>query len=64
MTMAAGPGSTDAENGVKMAARDRFTGTAGGTGPGEEPDAQVDARDSAGPDGSPGAGPAGARLEV
>ena len=24
MTMAAGPGSTDAENGVKMAARDRF----------------------------------------
>ena len=28
MTMAAGPGSTDAENGVKMAARDRFGGTA------------------------------------
>jgi hypothetical protein len=26
MTMAAGPGSTDAENGVKMAARDRFHG--------------------------------------
>ena len=26
MTMAAGPGSTDAENGVKMAARDRFCG--------------------------------------
>ncbi len=64
MTMAAGPGSTDAENGVKMAARDRFTGTAGGTGPGEEPDAQAGARDSAGPDGSLGAGPADARLEV
>jgi hypothetical protein len=31
MTMAAGQGSTDAENGVKMAVRDRFTG--GGTGP-------------------------------
>jgi Transposase DDE domain/Transposase domain (DUF772) len=26
MTMATGPGSTDAENGVKMAARDRFAG--------------------------------------
>jgi hypothetical protein len=51
MTMAAGPGSTDAENGVKMAARDRFTGTAG-------------ARGSAGPDGSLGAGQADARLEV
>ena len=35
MTMAAGPGSTDAENGVKMAARDRFTGTPGSTGPGQ-----------------------------
>jgi hypothetical protein len=64
MTMAAGPGSADAENGVKMAARDRFTGTAGGTGPGEEPGLQAGARDSAGPGGSPGAGPAGARLEV
>src|SRR6266851_9087365 len=32
MTMAAGEGSTDAENGVKMAARDRFGGTAGGPG--------------------------------
>jgi len=29
MTMAAGPGSTDAENGVKMAGRDRFHRTAG-----------------------------------
>ena len=49
MTMAAGPGSTDAENGVKMAARDRFTGTPGGTGPGAEPDATAGATDSAGP---------------
>jgi Transposase DDE domain/Transposase domain (DUF772) len=29
MTMAAGPGSTDAENGVKMACRDRFSGDGG-----------------------------------
>jgi hypothetical protein len=66
MTMAAGPGSTDAENGVKMAARDRFTGTPGGTGPREEPDAAAGTRDSTGPDaaGPPGARPAGARLEV
>jgi hypothetical protein len=35
MTMAAGEGSTDAENGVKMACRDRFAGDGadGGTGP-------------------------------
>jgi Transposase DDE domain/Transposase domain (DUF772) len=66
MTMAAGPGSTDAENGVKMAARDRFTGTPGGTGPREEPDAAAGTRDSTGPDagGPQGARPAGARLEV
>ena len=50
MTMAAGPGSTDAENGVKMAARDRFTGTPGGAGPGGEPDAAVSTADSTGPD--------------
>ena len=49
-TMAAGAGSSDAENGVKMACRDRFGGTAEGprddtaagaepgTGPGEEPE--------------------------
>jgi hypothetical protein len=66
MTMAAGPGSTDAENGVKMAARDRFTGTPGSTGPGEAPDAPAGTRDSAGPDadGPQGAQPADARLEV
>jgi Transposase DDE domain/Transposase domain (DUF772) len=39
MTMAAGPGSTDADNGVKMAARDRFGGTAEGPGPAAEPGA-------------------------
>ncbi len=33
-TMAAGPGSTDAENGVKMAARDRFHGAGPGTAAG------------------------------
>ena len=32
MTMAAGAGSSDAENGVKMACRDRFGGTAAGAG--------------------------------
>ena len=32
MTMAAGAGSSDAENGVKMACRDRFGGTAAGSG--------------------------------
>jgi hypothetical protein len=49
-TVAAGAGSSDAENGVKMACRDRFGGTAAGpgddtaagaepgTGPGEEPE--------------------------
>ena len=61
MTMAAGPGSADAENGVKMAARDRFTGTPGGTGPGEEPDAAAGTAGSAGPDAD---GPQDARLEV
>jgi len=38
MTMAAGDGSTDAENGVTMAARDRFGGTAGTAQPGREPE--------------------------
>lgn len=43
MTMATGPGSTDAENGVKMAARDRFRSSppaaagGGGTGVQEQP---------------------------
>ena len=61
MTMAAGEGSTDAENGVKMAARDRFTPAPGGTGPGGEPDAPAGTTDSAGPGAD---GPQDARLEV
>ena len=48
MTMAAGPGSTDAENGVKMAARDRFHGAE--PDPGPRPQAEA----------PPGAGPADA----
>ena len=53
MTMAAGPGSTDAENGVKMAARDRFH-PAPGAAPAD-----------AGPEPGPGAGPEqGSGLEV
>jgi len=53
MTMAAGPGSTDAENGVKMAARDRFH---------PAPDA---APADAGPEPEPGADPEqGSGLEV
>jgi len=61
MTMAAGAGSTDAENGVTMAGRDRFAGTPGSTGPGEAPDAPAGTGDSAGPDAD---GPQDARLEV
>jgi len=45
MTMAAGPGSTDAENGVAMTARDRFCGT----GDGSEPAAEAEAPQDAGP---------------
>jgi hypothetical protein len=40
MTMAAGEGSTDAENGVKMACRDRFAGGSADGGPG--PDGPAD----------------------
>ncbi len=51
MTMAAGPGSADAENGVKMAARDRFHSTADHPGPGAgaEPGAAASAPQEAGP---------------
>ena len=61
MTMAAGPGSADAENGVKMAARDRF----GGTPDRAEPDAEARTREIAGPQdaragGEAGTSPAGA----
>jgi hypothetical protein len=42
MTMAAGPGSTDAENGVELAARDRFRGEPAGPAPGQEQDAGLE----------------------
>jgi Transposase DDE domain/Transposase domain (DUF772) len=58
MTMAAGEGSTDAENGVMMTGRDRFTPAPGSPGPGGEPDAPAG---SAGPDVDQ---PQDARLEV
>jgi hypothetical protein len=61
MTIAAGEGSTDAGNGVKMAGRDRFAGAPGGTGPGGEPDAPASTADSAGPCAD---GPQDARLEI
>ena len=59
MTMAAGDGSTDAENGVKMACRDRFHGGGGddtasaaeGTGAGPAPDPP---RPGSGPEPEPG----------
>ena len=61
MTMAAGPGSTDAENGVTMAARDRFGGTAAdGAEPGPEPQPEAEAPPGAGPADAPQA----AGLEV
>ena len=57
MTMAAGAGSSDAENGVKMACRDRFGGTAAGSG--EDTAASGGAAAGA----EPGTGP-GEELEV
>ena len=48
MTMAAGPGSADAENGVKLAARDRFGGTAEAAEPVPGPQPQAGARPGAG----------------
>jgi hypothetical protein len=51
MTMAAGPGSTDAENGVKMAGRDRFRSSGAGTSA------------EAGPQPEEGPGAAGAGQE-
>ena len=53
MTMAAGPGSTDAENGVQMAARDRFHGTAEGGEPGPEPQPPAGQPPGAGPADAP-----------
>jgi hypothetical protein len=67
MTMASGEGSTDAENGVKMADRDRFRGT--GTAPagtaGDAADGPGSARDHAEPaDAGPAAAPQAGGLEV
>jgi hypothetical protein len=62
MTMAAGDGSTDAENGVKMACRDRFGGDSGGgdAGPGGTAETAA-AGGEAGPAGGRDAGaPSGA----
>jgi hypothetical protein len=61
MTMAAGEGSSDADNGVKMASRDRFAGPPGSTGPGQAPDAPAGTGESAGPDAG---GRARTRLEI
>jgi hypothetical protein len=72
MTMAAGPGSTDAENGVKMAGRDRFhasppAAAGGGAGAAEQENAAAgggdDAEPQAGPDAEASPGP-DRRLEV
>ena len=63
MTMAAGAGSSDAENGVKMACRDRFGGTAAGHGD----DTAADAEPGTGPGEEPGQGEEpeqGEELEV
>ncbi len=54
MTMAAGDGSSDAGNGVKMAARDRFHGT--GPGPAADGPAPADGNDAAGADAAGNAG--------
>ena len=63
MTMAAGAGSGDAENGVKMACRDRFGGTA--AGPGDDTAASGGAAAGAEPGTGPGEEPEqGEELEV
>ncbi len=58
MTMAAGEGSTDAENGVKMARRDRFHGgSAASAGDGPAAALGSDAHPEPGPEPQPGPGP-------
>jgi hypothetical protein len=64
MTVAAGEGSTDAETGVKIAARDRFCGTTGGAEPGGEPQPGPDAPTSTGQDAGSAGAPQAAGLEV
>jgi hypothetical protein len=61
MTMAAGPGSTDAENGVKMACRDRFHGD---SGPGTAPAGPAGSPAETAAGGGPASAPAGDGLEV
>ena len=62
-TMAAGAGSSDAENGVKMACRDRFGGAAAGSG--EDTAASGGAAAGAEPGAGPGEEPEqGEELEV
>ena len=56
MTMAAGPGSTDADNGVTMTARDRFRHTADSAEPGSAPQAPPAVPEAAGPDSARAAG--------
>jgi hypothetical protein len=64
MTMAAGEGSTDAENGTAMAARDRFSGTAGGAGAGGGPQAGPAGQASTGQDTGSASAPQAAGLEI
>ena len=55
MTMAAGPGSTDAENGVTLTARDRFAAAPGSAGPAAAPEAEAPrGTGPAGPQRQPG----------
>ncbi len=56
MTMAAGPGSTDAENGVKMACRDRFSGEGGcgDAGPGGTAETAAAGGEASSAGGAPG----------
>jgi DDE family transposase/transposase-like protein DUF772 len=64
MTMAAGEGSTDAENGVKMAARDRFSRAADGAEPGGQPQAGPDGQTGTGQDAGSADAPQATGLEV
>jgi hypothetical protein len=64
MTMAAGEGSTDAENGVKMAGRDRFSRAADGAEPGGQPQAGPDGQTGTGQDAGSAGAPQATGLEV
>ena len=56
MTMAAGDGSTDAENGVKMACRDQFHPSPGAAAADAEPGADPEPEPGPGADPEPGSG--------